>query len=185
MNEVKLNSPKTEGGAKNIIIIVLIGFVVILFGFFYFGGKPIDTVNDKVTEQEEVSDIAPVTNKVVVPTKTYTNTVDTRVPGVPEVAGTNAMQVTYTDSGFVPPVLEVVAGNSVHFVNKSSKPMWVTSEFHPTAGDQRYPEFNQGKSISTGGEYVFLFTKVGVWGYKNLNEVGHLGAISVISQTVN
>lgn len=184
MHEVQFNTPKDESSSKNIVVILLIGLIVILFGFFYFNSEPASTIEDEATIQEEISDAKPVVKKSAVPVTVYTKTTSD-VAEVAATTGANPMQVTYTDSGFSPAVLEVVAGNSVHFVNKSNKPMWVTSEFHPTAVDQRYPEFNQGKSISTGGEYIFLFTKVGVWGYKNLNSGDHLGAISVIAQTSN
>jgi plastocyanin len=90
--------------------------------------------------------------------------------------------VAYTNSGFSPFIIEVRAGESVRFVNNSANALRVTSYGHPTATDQNYPEFDSAKSIPRGEAYAFTFTRVGVWGYKNLNNDEHLGTIVVIPQ---
>lgn len=98
------------------------------------------------------------------------------------IPAADELTVTYTDSGFSPYILEVNAGDTVDFVNRSSGTLWVTSHGHPTAPDQNYPEFDSGKSIPPGGTYSFMFTLPGTWGYKNLNNEKHLGAIVVNPQ---
>ena len=60
--------------------------------------------------------------------------------------------------------------------------MWIMSDDNPNAEALIYRGFDQGKSVPSGGTYNFSFTKVGVWGYKNLNMESHLGAVSVIPQ---
>ena len=145
-------------------------------------GAIINTVTDAVTPGDEEEDAS---EEVASEKETYVpKAVAPKVEPKPDpvYAEPGVVVVTYTDSGFLPPVVEVTAGDSVTFVNLSSKPMWVTSEDHPTAKAQIYRGFDQGKSVPTGETYIFDFTKVGVWGYKNLNLESHLGAISVVEQ---
>jgi len=175
---------------KNGIIIFLAGAVLILIGVVYLGeGKDMSLISDE--EISEEGELKEDSNKVTKPPKT-TNPVPTQqtpkiettpIPTPTQSSSeTGGVIVTYTDDGFIPSVVEVEAGNIVRFVNTSSKPMWVTSVDHPTATEQYYPEFDQGKSASSGEIYTFLFTKVGVWGYKNFNNEKHLGAVSVLAQ---
>jgi len=87
--------------------------------------------------------------------------------------------VRYTSSGFEPFTVDIKLRDTVRFINESSRPMWVTAHDHPTAEDQYYPSFNQPHSVPKGGEYVFTFIDAGVWGYKNLLNEKHLGAVVV------
>lgn len=95
---------------------------------------------------------------------------------------TKRATVNYTSAGFSPFLLEITAGNTVDFVNNSNGTLWVTAQLHPTARDQHYPEFDAGKSIAPGKTFSFVFTRIGSWGYKNLNNEKHLGTIVVIPQ---
>ena len=141
-----------------------------------------DAQEQAIEDEEEVAPTNSQTNSIPTtppPTVTPPSTIDTQAP---IDIDPGVVVVTYTDSGFIPPVVEVTAGGSVTFINSSTKPLWVTSEDHPTAKAQVYRGFDQGKSMSSGGTYTFSFTQVGVWGYKNLNLEKHLGAVSVIPQ---
>ncbi len=89
------------------------------------------------------------------------------------------LTVTYTDKGFSPFLVEVKLGESVKFVNGSSRALWVTSYGHPTAKDQFYPGFDTGKSLAKGESWTFNFGMKGAWGYKNLNNERDLGAVVV------
>lgn len=73
--------------------------------------------------------------------------------------------VTYTDSGYQPKEVTVNKGTKVTFVNDSSAGMWTASGQHPT--HQLLPGFDQLKSVSKGGTYVYTFEKVGTWKYHN------------------
>ena len=190
-----------EGTSKNIIILLLIGMVlgliVVLFAVTQDGlvsnmqeisEDALDETKDLPLTDEEETEDAPQA-KVVLPEAAIPSTLSptTQTENTPRaesqvVADGSTVIVTYTDSGFIPPVVEVRAGGNVTFINSSSKPMWVTSENHPTAKGQIYRGFDQGKSVAKGETYTFNFTQVGVWGYKNLNLDKHLGAISVIAQ---
>jgi|GEM_PF-3184169 len=177
-----------ESVTKNVLIIVLI---LIIVGLFFSiiditknEGAVVESVveavvpgggEDSLLDEEEA---APVAEKVYTPKPKPAPV----VKPAPVSLDPSVVIVTYTDSGFIPPVVEVTAGGSVTFINSSSKPLWVTSENHPTAKAQIYRGFDQGKSVPSGGTYIFNFTQVGVWGYKNLNLGDHLGAVSVVEQ---
>lgn len=89
--------------------------------------------------------------------------------------------VRYYNSGFSPFVSEIKSGNTLRFMNQSGQPLWVTTKNHPTAKQQNFDEFDFGRSISSGEFYDFTATKVGTWGFYNLNNREHLGTI-VITQ---
>lgn len=169
---------------KNIIIIILLGIILGITGIYYFNNGKLDIIKEEV-EVEEVVDSEEQTsipkNSAAAPNTQTTKTVDEIRSSIKYVKE-GVLLVTYSDSGFEPSILQVRAGESVRFVNISTKPMWVTTKYHPIFGEQNYSEFDQGKSISTGDAYQFMFTRVGVWGYKNLNNEKHLGTISVIEQ---
>ena len=175
-----------------VLVLIVIGLVVVLYSM-----RPASVLTEESatsTPTETTENAAPSASvpasqtksapKAAAPSGSTDSGTKTTTPApVTNVPNSTMAVVTYTDSGFVPPVIEVRQGEGVTFINSSSKPMWVTSEYHPTAKAQYYPEFNQSKSVGPGGTFTFSFTKVGVWGYKNLNYPSHLGAVSVIAQT--
>ncbi len=91
-------------------------------------------------------------------------------------------QVVYTEAGFSPFLSEVEAGEEVTFINRSNKGLWVTANMHPTAGDQKYSAFDSGRTLAPGERFTFAFVQIGTWGYKNLNNENHLGAVVVTPQ---
>ncbi len=95
-------------------------------------------------------------------------------------AGTvsSQMEVDYAANGFTPASITVKKGTMVKFVNKTSGPMSVASNPHPTHTD--YPGFDQGKSNFQGtNEYDFTFTKTGTWGYHNHLQASDGGTVIV------
>lgn len=73
------------------------------------------------------------------------------------------LTVEYTNDGYVPQTLNVTRGETVTFINKSSRSMWVASDNHPT--HTIYPEFDQ-KGLSRVEEtYSFTFDNSGEWEY--------------------
>lgn len=176
---------------QNAAIIVLLGIVVVLLGVVYLGEDFNFSSNqnpEEVVEEAEkdTSTKATVSGSTKTPASAPTTSGtsgESNVEGVSkQITEFGVATVTYTNNGFVPSVIEVRAGDRVDFINQSNKALWVTADLHPTAKTQNYPEFDQGKTISNGGTYTFVFTKIGVWGYKNLNDPTHLGAVSVIQQ---
>lgn len=93
--------------------------------------------------------------------------------------------VVYTDTGFLPPSLEIKRGDTVTFENRSTKGMWPASAMHPT--HKEYPTtggcigstFDACKSVLPKEEWSFTFDKVGTWRYHNHVNSSHYGSIIV------
>ena len=100
----------------------------------------------------------------------------------PEASPTGAViasvEVDYTATGFSPVSISIKKGGKVKFVNKTSGPMSVASNPHPTHTD--YPGLDQYKSPQKGqAEYDFTFDKVGTWAYHNHAKPGDVGTVVV------
>ena len=86
--------------------------------------------------------------------------------------------VTYTDNGFSPDTITVAAGETVQFVNNSTRGMWVGVDNHPThtlydgtsrsehCGDSSNT-FDQCTASDPGTSWEFTFDKTGTFGYHN------------------
>jgi len=95
--------------------------------------------------------------------------------------------VTYTDEGFEPGALTVKQGQSVRWVNNSSRPMWPASAFHPT--HRGYPEkteddclgsaFDACAEIAIGDSWEFIFNVLGTWRYHDHISVNRTGTVEV------
>lgn len=134
-------------------IIWIIVIVAIIFVWkSYFQDKPVDTLPANTEVSEEIN------------TTVADNLSD-------------AVVVTYTDSGFTPPEITVKNGQTVQFVNQSGKNMWVASAFHPK--HEVFPEFDQKISVGNGEMYEFTFTKTGEWKYHNHVRPSDFGTIIV------
>lgn len=96
----------------------------------------------------------------------------------PKTTSWDGATIRYTDSGFVPAIAEVHAGQAITFVNESSKTMYVKS----IAKVMPYLELNEGTSVGRGGKFTFVFTSLGTWGYENANYTDHKGAVAVMPQ---
>ena len=152
---------------KGGLIAVVIAVVVLGLGIWWFAaGDDTSNGSDNVNQNGSGSSIT-------------TNQPSYRTIGRDEEGVTT---VAYTEAGFSPFIVEIEAGETVRFVNQSDRALRVTSQNHPTATDQNYPEFDSVKSLSNGEEYVFTFTREGVWGYKDLNNEQYLGAVVVVPQ---
>lgn len=96
--------------------------------------------------------------------------------------------VTLTDAGFSPATVTVSAGQTVRFVNDSSRSMWIGADEHPTHteydgtstrehcvdGAAVGGAFDQCQAVPRGASWEFTFTKAGTFGFHN-----HTGASSV------
>lgn len=101
-------------------------------------------------------------------------------PLAPDVStGVNQEDVviTYTDSGFLPSVVNVRKNGTVIFKNESGKPMLIASAPHPTHTD--YPEMSAKDIVNKGGSYSFTFTKAGKWGFHNHLSPNETGTVVV------
>ena len=168
-----------------VLLLIIVGMAFAIYDLTRNDGAVAGSISDLVTTDKDSDDadkkeVSPPVKEVYTPPQA---TKPTPTPTPPPAAFEPGMvMVTYTDLGFIPPVVQVTAGGSINFINSSSKPLWVTSVSSPTAEFEVYRGLDQGKSISTGGSYVFSFTQIGVWGYTNLNQESHLGAVFVVEQ---
>lgn len=98
------------------------------------------------------------------------------------IGSTPAATVTYTNDGFSPATITVNVGDTVRFVNQSTKSMWVGGDQHPSHADydgttrQEHcaagtASFDQCTGTGSGTTWEFTFDKAGTFGYHN-----HLGA---------
>jgi len=143
----------------------------ISLGDFYEGGDELivmayeDAENDKVFndfDQPLKIDGVPLSAYVAtgasVPSSITTNTGN--ADAIHTMGNSSMATIQYTDTGFEPKELSVPLGAMVHFVNKSSKEMWVASNEHP--GHTDLPTFDQ---FMTGDQYVYVFDTTGDWKY--------------------
>ena len=98
------------------------------------------------------------------------------------IGSTPAVTVAYTNTGFSPATIAVNVGDTVRFVNQSTKSMWVGADVHPSHanydGTTRQEHcaagaasFDQCTGTGSGTTWEFTFDKTGTFGYHN-----HLGA---------
>ena len=126
---------------------------------------------------------------VALVTTETTPTTDTATPTSP-ISHT----VIYDGSGFSPATLTVNVGETVTFVNKSTRGMWVGADEHPThtsydgtstsehcgkVGPSRDDVFDQCIATQNGGSWSFTFTKTGSFDYHNHVAGGTSGTIVV------
>ncbi|MAZ40865.1 hypothetical protein CL654_02010 [bacterium] len=88
-----------------------------------------------------------------------------------------AATVTYTDDGFSPPTVEIMQGETVRFVNKSSRPMWVASNEHPA--HTILSTFDQFGVSGFGEGYQYTFDQPGNWEYHDHVNASELGVVIV------
>jgi len=97
--------------------------------------------------------------------------------------------VTLTDTGYSPRELTVQKGDTVVFLNESSRGIWPATAIHPT--HTIYPGSNRLKcgtqegmfdacgSVASGASWSFVFGEQGSWGYHDHLNVSNTGKITV------
>lgn len=95
----------------------------------------------------------------------------------PESEDLATAMVTYTDEGFSPSTVEILNGDTVQFVNKSSRPMWVASDIHPA--HNILPTFDQFGVSAFGESYQYTFNQSGEWKYHDHVNASEVGVIIV------
>tara|TARA_B100000745_G_scaffold300564_1_gene255321 strand:- start:7977 stop:8738 length:762 start_codon:yes stop_codon:yes gene_type:complete len=91
--------------------------------------------------------------------------------------GEVAVTVRYTDQGFLPKRVEIQVGDTVKFINESSRPMWVASDVHPA--HTILPTFDQFTTSAYGESYFYTFQEAGEWRYHDHVNANELGTVMV------
>jgi len=98
--------------------------------------------------------------------------------------------VIYSNSGFSPGILAIKAGDTAIFRNQGQRDFWPASALHPThavydgttlnehCGDGG-SSFDSCRGIPPGGEWEFVFNKVGTWRYHDHLNASRTGTIVV------
>lgn len=157
-------------------ILAVVAIVLAVWVGFFFGKKAAVAPNAPVESTAEVSKdtVIPSTQKTT--SVTQTTTPKKTTTSAPAMTKEGYYLVSYSNNGFVPGILTINVGKSVRFVNNSSKAMSLVS-IDPDS--HVYGEFNQGKTVGSGGIYDFTFLTAGTWGYINRNNPSDRGTIIV------
>ena len=161
---------------KGIITIVII-IIIIVVGFMFLrdGTQPTDDTGT-ITTRIPVEGSDGIVDMIV-------EDEDASIDTTGEI-----IVVTYDNEGFSPREVRVSQGQTVRFVNESSRNMWVGSAMHPDhvvysgtklrdhCPDTDGTAFDQCES---GDLYEFTFMKKGEWGYHNHVAPSKFGKIIV------
>lgn len=104
-----------------------------------------------------------------------------------------ASLVTYTDGGFSPESIAVRVGDTVRFLNNSSRGMWVGADEHPTHtqydgtstrehcanGTATGGSFDMCRQGAPGEFFEYTFTKAGSFDYHNHAQASDGGTVTV------
>ena len=99
------------------------------------------------------------------------------VPVAKEKTSDVAVIVTYTNEGFVPNKVEIEQGETVEFVNKSRRPMWVASNGHPA--HDILPTFDQFTVSGFDESWQYTFDQKGEWVYHDHVNASRGGVVIV------
>ena len=109
------------------------------------------------------------------------NKVDQTLFDLPGQSRKADVVIEYTDNGFVPNNVTIERGKTVSFVNKSTGPMWVASDDHPT--HTILPTFDQFMGTEPGTIYQYTFDKTGDWKFHDHINPIWVGTVKVVEST--
>jgi len=181
-------------------ISLIIGALIIISGVWILmkpgnADGPADTQNEDIMMEGEVMEDGTLDSSAAGTQHTSNPSTEMDTNGeVPPFAEEEPMGdpifhalVEYTDDGFVPKTVTINKGETVRFVNNSSKKVWVGGDNHPT--HTNYPEktpddclgtsFDTCRSLVTAEFWEFTFNEVGEWGYHNHVRSSHGGTVIV------
>lgn len=101
--------------------------------------------------------------------------------------------ITLTDAGFSPANATVAVGDTVRFMNESSRGMWIGSDDHPThtnydgtsmrehCADDAATNgtFDQCSAAAAGQHWDYTFEKAGTFGFHNHVGISNTGTVVV------
>jgi plastocyanin len=171
------------------LLALIIVVLVIIAGYFIFHSAPATVQNTAPTVNTTTSDMGSTSGMMAsTTTTTTTSTSTTGIKATVSVGTTPTTIVTLTSTGFSPATVTIHTGQSVTFVDKTTSPMDVASDPHPThegysgttraahCPDTAGTAFDQ---CAPGNSYTFTFQKIGSWGYHNHFSASEKGTVVV------
>ena len=154
---------------KNYIIGIVVVLAIIVFGGFFV----LRDNTEDVGVAKEPNDGSTTTE---VPSNEDSGTItEEKADDGAITESKDAAVVIYTNSGFSPFSTTIQQGQTVTWVNESSRSVWVASAFHPS--HTVYPEksaddclgsaFDTCRRVSVGESWSFTFDSAGSWKYHN------------------
>ncbi|MEX2008015.1 MAG: hypothetical protein WD850_00750 [Candidatus Spechtbacterales bacterium] len=78
-------------------------------------------------------------------------------------AENSSIIIRMTSRGFEPSEATIKKGDSVVWMNADDEDRWPASDTHPT--HTIYPGFDPQQPIAEGESWIFVFDRVGTWGF--------------------
>ena len=161
---------------RNLLLAIIIIVLVIIAAFYMRSSTapvlPVDEQLTTATSSPNTASTTPSTNPVSNPGSTAKTPVAQR----PTRGQDGAFLVYYTNTGFTPSTITLIAGGNVRFVNDSSRAM----KIYPTLPDDLlYGKLKQTNSVGRNGTFSYNFSQKGVYGYYNDNNSADHGIIIV------
>lgn len=166
---------------KKYVIGILIAVLVVLAWFLVYNNSAVAPVSPEsagtTVATTTVTTVTTATTAPTTPVPVHAKaTAKSTAPSAPLMTKSGAYIVSYTNAGFIPAMITIKRGKSVHFVNNSSKAMSIMDVDQTS---QLYRQLNQEQSVGRGGYYDFSFVNGGIWTYTNRNNRTDRGTIIV------
>lgn len=172
------------------LVIGIVALIIIVGGIFLFTYDTGDMNGNTNTPTTTGTFGTPPTSTTTNGTSSTNTGTNTSTGGT---GGTQAKTVTvqYSESGFSPASVTVSQGDTVRFVNSSSRDFWPASAVHPTHAEYDGTSLQQhcagGTSesfdacgrIAPGNSYSFTFDTPGIWSYHDHLSASHTGSVEV------
>ena len=105
-------------------------------------------------------------------------------PSASSTPTANITTISYTATGYTPATVTIKKGDTITFVNNSTKEMWPASAVHPS--HSVYPEQKncfagvfKDCRVAVGGSFSMKFNVVGAWGFHDHVSPNLFGKITV------
>ncbi len=139
-----------------------------------------DTKSDTTKEDNEASTTSDSTSSSTNSSSSSTNTSSPSsgggTSGNVKIAA-QTYEISYTNNCYTPANRTIKKGDTIKFINNSTRSMEPASDDHPS--HTIYSAFDANNDIAPSGTYSFTFTKVGTWGYHDHNKPSCMGTITV------
>jgi len=103
------------------------------------------------------------------------------VPTLTQAHSGSTYTVEISEAGFSPKRLEILAGDSIEFLNVGEIDHWPASNVHPT--HELYPDLDARRPILPGDAWTFSFSQEGRWGYHDHLNIQETGEVLVLPDT--